>query len=350
VTFGFSLLTPNNHDRSSFSKAHGLQPVGFKTPAQKTSLSGFARVARQVSSWTSRGILTVVILAAGLVFGREILRWWGADAEVASRPPQDVDAGEGMGDPAQPLRLQFGDQNWSFTQRTLVGTGKEVAATLRAGCRQAMRSAADPGDPPGPAEQHFLRTLAGSKPVEEAGQSQLYELEGAFPMVAGVRQVRSEDSGTALSPVPPAAPPPQLTRRVVTWSLAVPKGGNSWISYDFHRTPPREYGNESPPEVMLPPGASRTVAIWGPGGGGMLSFRGPPEVESWKQFFDSWLAKHQWKVLSGWQQYGSNWGIRGEKSPPGRGETVEIHFGPDGRGGQTGLLVLTPAAGSSERK
>ncbi len=303
-----------------------------QAPKHKAAPPGFARVARQVSSWTSKGILTVVILVAGLVFGREVLTWWGADMTAAPQPARGVAAGEGLGNPADPHWLQFGDQSWSFTQQVASGSAKEAAATLRAICRKTTRAATIPVDPPGPAEQDFLRTIAGRKPVEEeAGQWRLYELDGAFTMVAGVR-------------------PPQFARRVVTWGLAVPKGPNTWGVYAFHTAPRPGASEQYLSEVALPPGALRTLAIGAAGGGGMLSFRGPSEVETWKQFFDSWLGSRGWNPAGGWRQYGLSWYLHCERDPAGSGWSMDIHFGPDGRGGQSGLVIVAPVTGLSRRK
>jgi hypothetical protein len=265
-----------------------------QAPKRKAAPPGFARVARQVSSWTSKGILTVVILVAGLVFGREVLTWWGSDMTAAPQLARGVAVGEGLGNPAEPHWLQFGDQSWSFTLQAAGGSAKEVAATLRANCRATTQAAVVPDDPPGPAEQDFLRSVAGRKPVEEeAGKWQLYELEGAYPMVAGVLGTqRAEPARSNVAPVPS----PHFARRVVTWGLAVPKGPNTWTVYAFHRAPRPGASEQYLSEVALPPGALRTLAIGAAGGGGMLSFRGPPEVETWKQFFDSWLGSRGWNA------------------------------------------------------
>jgi hypothetical protein len=295
-----------------------------------------------------------VILVAGLVFGREVLRWWGADSTTAPQSAQAVVAGEGLGNPAEPHWLQFGDQSWSFTRQVASGSAKEVAATLRANCRQATRAAAAPVDPPGPAEQDFLRSLAGRRPVEEQpGRWQLYELDGAFPMVAGV--LGNEYSVLSTRPLHPGSPqasvrPPHFARRVVTWGLAVPQGDNAWTVYGFHRAPPPGAATGYVSEVALPPGASRTLTIGDGRGGAMLSFRGPAEVETWKQFFDSWLADRGWRAVGNWRQYGLNWHLHSEKDRAGSGCSIDIHFGPDGRGGQTGLVIVGPAPGPSQRK
>ena len=305
--------------------------MGFDPHRHRATGAGFARVAKQVSSWTSKAVLTAVILVAGLVFGREVLTWWGADSP-RPEPARAADAGEGVGDPAEPHWLQFGDQSWSFTQQATSGTAKEALATLRASCRKTTREATVLTDAPGPAEEDFLRSIAGRRPAEEeAGQWQLYELDGAFPMVAGVR-------------------PPQSSRRVVTWGLAVPHGAGNWTAYAFHVAPPTGGSPQCLSEVALPPGATRTLAIGAAGSGGMLSFSGPSEVETWKQFFDSRLAERGWKAVGGWRQYGSNWHTHYEKDPAEPDWVMDIHFGPDAQGGQTGLVIVSPRAGPKPRK
>jgi len=322
-----------------------------QAPKHKAAPSGFARVARQVSSWTSKGILTVVILVAGLVFGREVLTWWGADMTAAPQLARGVAVGEGLGNPAEPHWLQFGDQSWSFTLQVVGGSAKEAAATLRANCRKTTQAAVVPDDPPGSAELDFLRTIAGGKPVEEeAGRWQLYELEGAYPMAAGVLSTDSASRESRVESRELGITPPQFARRVVTWGLAVPRGPNTWGVYAFHTAPPPGTPEQHLSEVALPPGAQRILAIGAAGGGGMLSFRGPPEVETWKQFFDSWLGSRGWNAAGGWRQYGLNWHLHCEKDRAGSGWSMDIHFGPDGRGGQTGLVIVAPTAGLNQRK
>ena len=41
---------------------------------------GFAGLAKRISAWTTRGLLTLMVLVAGLGFGRQVLKWWAADA------------------------------------------------------------------------------------------------------------------------------------------------------------------------------------------------------------------------------------------------------------------------------
>ena len=307
-------------------------------PKQRPTSPGFARVAKQISSWTTRAVLTVMILVAGVAVGREVLDWWRADSAPAPGPVQTVAVGEGLEDPTGPQLMQFGDQQWSFTRQTLRGSAKDVTAALRAACRKATGPAAMPPGVPGPAEKEFLRSVAGKKPVEEApGQWRVYELEDAFPMVAGVR-------------VGPAGQPPEPLLRVVAWAMAFPQGSGEWAAYQFSGAAGHGGKTAVLPGIDLPPESQQTLAIRFSEGGGVLSFRGPSRVETWKQFFDSWLAQNGWKAAGGWRQYGSRWHLRCEKGPAGAGQAIEVHFGPDDRGGQVGVVIVAPVAVTEQRE
>ena len=79
------------------------------------------------------------------------------------------------------------------------------------------------------------------------------------------------------------------------------------------------------------------------GGGAILTFEGPADPKTWAKFYDRWFATHNWKTARGWRRFGSRWHVRYSapgKAPAGR---VDVGFGSDGRGGNTGLLVIGPS-------
>ena len=61
--------------RSVQFSTDGLEqsPVSSEPP-------GFAALAKRISSWTTNSLLTLLVLVAGLGFGRQVLKWWRADA------------------------------------------------------------------------------------------------------------------------------------------------------------------------------------------------------------------------------------------------------------------------------
>ena len=80
------------------------------------------------------------------------------------------------------------------------------------------------------------------------------------------------------------------------------------------------------------------------GGGGIVAFRGPLRPDAWMAFYDQDFRKRGWKPGGPWQKRGSRWSGRYRESPAADAGAVDIQFGPDDRGGMTGLLMITPGA------
>ena len=102
---------------------------GNSPPAPRRS---FGRLALRISAWTTKGLLSAIILVAGLGFGRQVLHWWAADRQPPQAAPAAALADNRLGDPTQPHVFQFGNQPWSLRQQAIAGdrTG---------GCRRPAR-------------------------------------------------------------------------------------------------------------------------------------------------------------------------------------------------------------------
>lgn len=192
-------------------------------------MTTFAELARRISAWTTRLLLSAIVVLAGWGFGRQITEWWSVDpAGVPSGGPargiaDEISAGE------PPLVLS--DQHWVMTWQGAAPSRDEALARLRARCQSLVADAPFPAEPPGPAEQRLLALLAESVPVaEEPGRWGLYQKDGPLALVVGTRSLAIPD-GTA----PTAGP---LHRRVVVWGLAIPHGEQGWALYTFHPEPP----------------------------------------------------------------------------------------------------------------
>jgi hypothetical protein len=307
-------------------------------PHQPDVAPTFAALARRISSWTSKGLVSALVLAAGLAFGSQVLRWWAADKilpdssaglELADGPL----AADGLGDPAREHRLRFGESPWSMTCRTVVASKQDALAMLRAACAELIRSDDGlPATPPEAAEREWLVVLSSRQPVQqEPGRWALYESEEPNVIVVGTR------------------PGP----RVVTWGMAIPGDGSQWSLYTLQWMPlagsggleavgggrePADVDAELPP---CPPGSTKILSIRATGGGAMVSFRGPADSEAWRRFFDSWLAAHRWTTGGPWRQYGLQWHMHCDGNQTKQGGTLDLDLGPDGRGGQAGLVILT---------
>jgi hypothetical protein len=206
-------------------------------------------------SWTTKCVATIMVLATGLMFGRQVLLWWavGSPTAVAFMLPTVVTGTDNA------VRLQFGDQSWSIGRRCVIGTRESAAGELRAECRRLVRQNTLPEDTPGKAERRFLDFIAARKPVEQQpGSWQLYELEGTTPMAAGVRYC-GEPGAVVWDNV--AAP----GRRVTTWGFAVPATEDRWTLYTFHAAGSHD-------DVLLPPGSRRTLSIETADGSRIIAF------------------------------------------------------------------------------
>jgi len=319
--------------------------VQANTPAADGSPGGFARLARQISSWTSRSIISVAILVAGLAFGRQVLQWWAADVPGGAKAPRALAATDGLGDPARPHLLEFGDQKWSLVRQSAAGPRERIVPMLRASCREAVRAARLPDEPPTPAELELLKSLADRPPAEgEPGGWALYERSEPLPMVIGTLPADRGPSSPTGSAIAPPAP------RVVIWGLAIPAGRQQWTLWTIHPSSPSPEFQAVLPEVPLPPGSRKLLCVRVPGGGAMVSFHGAGGTQSWKTFFEQWSRHSGWRAVGSWRENGSMWHLRWVRAGNEPGATLDVHFGPDDRGQWTGLLMFTsePAATESE--
>jgi hypothetical protein len=296
----------------------------------------FGQLAKRLSAWTSRGIVSAVILVAGLAFGRQVLQWWGADGDQgAAARPQSLALGA-LGDPAQEHLLEFGDTAWRISRRAVAARDRDVLREVQVRCEEVIRSCRDPEGEPGPAERDFLNRVANDKPArEEAGKWRLYALDAAFPMVIGTRLTdpsRGPPNDRVVKPHP----------RVVTWGLAVPAGANSWIVYTFHVAPPKGEYPAGLPELPIPPGSRPALTIRAADGGAVVSFKGPDRPGEWRHFFDSWLSSHGWGVADAWQCRGATWSLRCIREAGNRHDSLDVFLSSDGTGEMTGLLLVTP--------
>jgi len=333
------------------------RPDGGSGPDTPSKSPSFAKLAKRMSAWTTRGLLTAVILVAGLGLGRQVLKWWAADSadpkadgwhghlarggvgtgDTPVAPDGCSPAADGLGDPTQPHILRFGNQPWSLRRQLVSGSKQAAADALRAGCRQITQQGVVFTDLPPQDEKEFLEYLATCAPVEqEAGLWRLFQLDQGFPMVVGVRESAEQ---------PPPKTGAKLARpapRVVTWGLAVPAGPDAWALYTFQSEPGSGQPFPDLPDVPLPPGCQQTLSMRVVGGGAMIGFEGPNEPDSWTRFYQRWFAGKGWEAVGQWQHADTAWYGRYAAAGRGPAATVDVRFAPDGRGRLTGLLIVSP--------
>ncbi|MBN1911573.1 MAG: hypothetical protein JW818_17665 [Pirellulales bacterium] len=278
---------------------------------------------------TSRGILTAIILIAGLSFGRQVLRWWSEDDAAPVQAPSEL---AGLGDPQSAHRLQFGRQQWTMVRQSFVGTAKEAGDILSKTCARATRDAPAPTHLPGPAQENLLAKLAGQSPAaEEPGVWQVHQLEGDVPMAVGLRRWPDESETT-----------PGKGFGVVAWGIGLPVSSDAWTLYTFvSGKTPISPGAEGP-NVPIPQEGEPLLAIAAEGGTGMVTFRGKGNLAAWQAFYDQWAAREGWQRVSDWQETDRTVRARYGADDVSGGGWVDVRLSDQGDGTLSGLLVLTP--------
>jgi len=296
----------------------------------------YAQLARRISGYTTKCLLTVMVVIAGVAFGRQVLQWWSAPGADCEAFMSDLPAADGLGDPSRLHVLQFGDQPWSLRRQSISGDRQAAAAALRQCCREVVRHGHPPDDEPAEAEREFIEQLAGVDPVEhEPGLWQLHELKESFPIVVGLRSVdRPADT--------PGANLAGVEARVVTWGLAIPAGPDAWSLCTFQMEPIDGAVKGHMLDVEPPTGCTRTLSIRVAGGGGLMGFGGEADAQSAAAFYDRYFARHNWKAARQWRCSASSWHARFTAPGAAPAASVDVHFGPDTGGRLVGLLMITP--------
>jgi hypothetical protein len=287
----------------------------------------FARLASRIASWTTRALLSALILVVGLGFGREVVHWWGEE------PPPSVDRPAppaiGLGEPGRVHEVEAGDSPWSFAIESFHGPSDPAREQLRQRCLETALRSPMPNDPIGPAEQEFLRHLGTSQSVvAESAGCKLYDLNYGAPLMAVIRTVHGE-------------PIWQSARRVVTWGLAAQASDDEWSLVTFHPTG-REGKGVSEGSLSLPPECRRLLTVRVGEGGSLSTFVAPGRPEAWQARFDERFQADGWKAAFAWQADQPGWHRRFGRSAGARAELLDVHFTPSRDGELTGLVVRYP--------
>ena len=215
-----------------------------------------AFLAKRIASWTTKSLLSAMVLVAGLGVGRQVLKWWSDGSRESAPLPTPFQQDDGLGDASRVHILQFGDQCWSIRRQTVVGRVADAAGALRAACRETIAGAQPAGSQPTEAERQFLAKLGRQRPVEEKpGEWQLFQWNEDVPMLVGVRPWPPS------SPVGAGTPLAEPGRRVVLWGLAIPAEPGNWTLMAFQPEAGTDSSRDVFPEIPLPPDAKRLISI-----------------------------------------------------------------------------------------
>ncbi len=301
----------------------------------KAVSTGLGSTAQRIVSWTSRGLLTAIVIVASLAFGRQVLHWW--KAEPVSPSPSLAISPQPIGDPLSsggPQALQFGDQSWTMRRQEVAGDSAQAQAALIAAARAAMPDYRLPSNPADAAEKKLLAQLEGQKPLAaEPGKWSVYAWNNEFPAMVGVLEANispSESSQLELG-----------KRRVVLWGMAMLVGARAWTIYLFE--PMSGSRSAASAEVPLPPGAKLILAMGSSGSGRIEAFHWDGLQASAsglaKQFYEEWFPAHGWSAERPWQAEGDSWQAGYSKQKAAL--TGNSNMSADVRLGQdSGVIVL----------
>ena len=299
-----------------------------------SKLPDFAALAKRISAWTTNSLLTMMVLAAGIGFGRQVLQWWAADLSPAQRIPATALPADPLGDSTQSHVVQFGSHPWSLCRQIVTGDKDSALRRLRAVCREVLRATRPGGDLPLLEDGNLLALLAASTPVDqEPGRWQLYARHEAFPVAVGIVQ-------SPANPVTTRSKLGEAAHAVTLWAAAVPTGPEQWTLWSFQ--PERTSGVESGviDTIPLPPETRKTLSLTVAEDGETVAFSGPDRCEKWRHFYDGWFSQNGWRPLPDWQTVGGAWNAT-YLSPDHRG-SVYLRVSPDGRGGCDGFVMTIP--------
>lgn len=264
---------------------------------------GWSVVAARIAAWTSRMLVSFLVIAAALVFTSQILRWWRTPPTVPltaiTAPQNDIWTS-----------VEWVDADWTTTWYTASGPEEEVTHDLAWRMLQATSGAAIPADIPNEKELSVLRHLTEREPFlkDEKGAA-VFRLNQALPIWLGVRSADGVDSAEfsrneTLDSIGSADPGPSRTAkavRIVAWGFLVPLDGDLWrIALAVSGTPPA--GQRTAPEIPLPAGAEPGLTLRFGDGSMLQAFRGEhADKSAWMAHFDAWLEGRGWSADSKWQ-------------------------------------------------
>lgn len=266
--------------------------------------------AVRVSRWTSNGLVTALVLLAGLGVGRQVMRWWRPLPQAPSPARAPASGGE-------PTLVSFGDRAWRLDVDTVQGPQQEIESQLAQLCGRVLADAAIPSGPVGEEERRLLTRLAEEEPlaVQSAGtptraekkgggregSQAIYRLWKGYPMLVGVLDTRDDRSETRLEEK-------DNTRRVAVWAMAIPRQGDTWTLYAFRTAAGARQVSHGWQSVRVPEQARRTVALGTDDGGAVVAFSGKADTAgAWSAHFDVELPRHGFEAAGSWITQDGRW-------------------------------------------
>jgi hypothetical protein len=314
----------------------GQQESKPSTPSPQPN--DFGRLARRMTDWTTKGLFSALVLAGGLGFGRQVIRWWHDDES----PPAAAGPAASAFEPAAggtPVEFAAGDSNLRFGRLSIAGDEAEARKSLRDLCRRALATAAPWSASADAEERAMLSRLAKLEPAMQLQQAhaRLYEPAPGAPLVVGVRRVADARKGGSEHAT-------SWQDRVVLWGLAAPVGPREWTLYQFRADSPAgvdERGGAPP----LPPDGRRIMGFRDRQGAETIAFQGTGGCDEYRRFYSAWQAEQRFPLTGQWRRAGEGWQIsliRESSVEPAEGpKSLVIHLAPGPSGDSTGLIFVT---------
>ncbi|HVW36914.1 MAG TPA: hypothetical protein VHB99_06400 [Pirellulales bacterium] len=297
----------------------------------------FARLARRMTDWTSKGLFSALVLVGGLGFGRQVIRWW--HDEEAAPAAAEHSAAVDLPAAGTPVEFAAGDSNLRFGRLSIAADEAEARKSLRDLCRRALATAAPWSASADAEERAMLSRLAKFEPVMQLEQAnaRLYEPAPGALLVVGVRRVAGARKGGSENAT-------SWQDRVVLWGLAAPAGPREWTLYQFRADSPAgvdERGGAPP----LPPDGRRIMGFRDRQGAETIAFQGTGGCDEYRRFYSAWQAEQRFPLAGQWRRAGEGWQIsliRESSVEPAEGpKSLVIHLAPGPSGGSTGLIFVT---------
>lgn len=319
------------------------------SPRAAESKGGFGALARRITGRTTDLIAIGLVLVGGLTMGRQLVQWWNAPAEMPILQGEDATGGL-LADPGAAVRLRFGDAPLAMTRETLAGNREAAMARLIAGCREAAENAGPPRDAPDAgefallaatehaaavvekpaAEKAVAKESPAEKPLaEEPGGWGVFRLEDRLSMIVATKVFPSAEGSEG-----PA------WRRVVAFGFALPLDTDQWALYSFAEATLRSGQAADFPEIELPPGARRSLALQDQGGGGMIGFGGAGDPAAWRKHFEEALGAGGWVLAGPWRTGGDSDSATFVPRDRSKGGSIGVHVSGDPKTERSGLIVL----------
>lgn len=271
--------------------------------ASTEHMLGWTVVAARIAAWTSRLLVSFLIIAAALVCTSQILRWWHKPEPLPVTATNSPDS-------EFRIAVEWVDADWTTTLYTASGPEEEVAADLARRMLQAARQATFPADSPNEKELSVLRHVIQRTPVlaDKSGTA-VYRLNQSLPIWLGTRSDETIASPETCGPqgfastagTDEAQSQSIKDIRIVAWGFLVPVDGDLWrIALAVSGSQPA--GRHAVPEVPLPSGAAPGFTIRFGDGTMLQAFHGEQVNKSaWMAHFDTWLENRGWSADAKWQ-------------------------------------------------